>query len=391
MSSPESVANSSSSPSTPSSGYGTPLPSSFSAALPAPASNPISGPSLKKSHARKQPPGHIPRPCNAFILFRCDFVRQKKIPASVEHDHRNISRIAGKVWQEMSKAEKGPWLLLAEQEREKHQKAYPGYRYASSSQSNSQSKRKQGKDTVEGRSRARGPIRRRSSSCPPPGAMPVPPTVESYPSDIPHLPCTRDDLSRRPSKTVMYQVTRPHPQLLHSESPFLTLQDDHVYLANVTFQKDLPKNRLFEYGQVDPPKGMPGWDSAPPKPYLWNTPGAAPQPDFTPREPLTGNCQRQNISAHDLNHPHDWLPIMSSFTDPFSQTPPDVLGQDSYPASNAIYPASSALFSDDLLAPTQPIPIGFDHPDLALHNYDNDITRSLIPLSIDELLVPENN
>ncbi|KDQ31052.1 hypothetical protein PLEOSDRAFT_12123, partial [Pleurotus ostreatus PC15] len=79
---------------------------------------------------RKQPPGHVPRPCNAFILFRCDFVRQKKIPASVERDHRNISRIAGKVWREMSETEKAPWTSMAEKEREKHSQAHPGYRYA---------------------------------------------------------------------------------------------------------------------------------------------------------------------------------------------------------------------------------------------------------------------
>jgi hypothetical protein len=55
----------------------------------------------KKSHARKQPAGHIPRPRNAFILFRCLFVSQQAVPASVEKDHRNISRIAGKVWKSM--------------------------------------------------------------------------------------------------------------------------------------------------------------------------------------------------------------------------------------------------------------------------------------------------
>lgn len=55
----------------------------------------------KKSHARKQPAGHIPRPRNAFILFRCLFVSQQAVPASVEKDHRNISRIAGRVWKSM--------------------------------------------------------------------------------------------------------------------------------------------------------------------------------------------------------------------------------------------------------------------------------------------------
>src|SRR5882672_4482149 len=55
----------------------------------------------KKSHARKQPAWHIPLPRNTFILFRCLFVSQQAVPASVEKDHRNISRIAGKVWKSM--------------------------------------------------------------------------------------------------------------------------------------------------------------------------------------------------------------------------------------------------------------------------------------------------
>ncbi|KAI0308485.1 high mobility group box domain-containing protein, partial [Amylostereum chailletii] len=71
----------------------------------------------------------IPRPRNAFILFRCDFVAQKKVPASVEHDHRNISRIAGKIWQEMSERQRAPWVKMAEQEKEIHRRKYPGYRY----------------------------------------------------------------------------------------------------------------------------------------------------------------------------------------------------------------------------------------------------------------------
>ncbi|KDQ49739.1 hypothetical protein JAAARDRAFT_113690, partial [Jaapia argillacea MUCL 33604] len=83
----------------------------------------------RKSHARKQPPGHIPRPANAFILFRSDFVRKKKIPASVEHDHRNISRIAGKIWKAMEPEERKPWEVLAEEERRRHKEKYPGYRY----------------------------------------------------------------------------------------------------------------------------------------------------------------------------------------------------------------------------------------------------------------------
>ena len=87
----------------------------------------------KKSHSRKQPEGHIPRPRNAFILFRCDFVAQKKIPASVEPDHRNISRIVGRIWKAMSDEERRPWVEEARKEREKHKRLYPEYRYSPTS------------------------------------------------------------------------------------------------------------------------------------------------------------------------------------------------------------------------------------------------------------------
>jgi len=90
-------------------------------------------PSGKKSHARKQPEGHIPRPRNAFILFRCDFVAQKKIPASVEPNHRNISRIVGRIWKAMSDEDRRPWIEAATRERERHKRLYPQYRYAPSS------------------------------------------------------------------------------------------------------------------------------------------------------------------------------------------------------------------------------------------------------------------
>lgn len=92
-------------------------------------------PQTKKSHSRKQPDGHIPRPRNAFILFRCDFVAQKKIPASVEPDHRNISRIVGRIWKAMSDEDRRPWVEEAKKEREKHKRLHPEYRYSPASAS----------------------------------------------------------------------------------------------------------------------------------------------------------------------------------------------------------------------------------------------------------------
>ncbi|KDQ10887.1 hypothetical protein BOTBODRAFT_190207 [Botryobasidium botryosum FD-172 SS1] len=83
-----------------------------------------------KSHARKQSVDHIPRPKNAFILFRTDFVSQSKLTRGVESDHRNISKIVGQLWNELPAVERAKWERLAAAEKAAHKAKYPNYRYA---------------------------------------------------------------------------------------------------------------------------------------------------------------------------------------------------------------------------------------------------------------------
>ncbi|KDR71548.1 hypothetical protein GALMADRAFT_213842 [Galerina marginata CBS 339.88] len=163
----------------------------------------------RKSHARKQPLGHIPRPRNAFILFRCDFVRQKKIPESVENDHRNISRIVGKIWRQMSPLEKEPWTKMAEEEKINHYRIYPGYKFSSGL--STRKKIRRGDDiphevqndelTLD---EALYLALQRAASCPP-GTLHVPHVnlecLNGYGTRLK----TRDDLSRRPSRVTLYQ------------------------------------------------------------------------------------------------------------------------------------------------------------------------------------------
>lgn len=214
-----------------------------SSALPIPgiASSHQEGQPKKKSHARKQPPGHIPRPRNAFILFRCDFVFQKKVPHEIEKDHRNISRIAGRIWKEMSAEQQRPWVALAEAEKAEHVVKYPGYRYNPIHPHDSPGPREATLERGRKRRAAReepqcdsnslsGPeshgtpvgstthLHRRTSSCPPPGAIPVR-DLRDF-----HAFATQDDLSaRRPSSTTMYQVqptgTPQFPLHGHVETP----------------------------------------------------------------------------------------------------------------------------------------------------------------------------
>lgn len=195
-----------------------PSPATLDTALPIHGRTPVY-PGLiaasKKSHARKQPAGHIPRPRNAFIIFRCDFVKQKRVPESVENDHRNISRIVGRIWQEMSDAEKFPWVEMAQREKEQHAKKYPGYRYTPvGSHSSSKvrfgrkGKASDGGGEAERKKSPRMPqiqsLPRRPSSCPPPGSTAITPLTgfmqDSYGSPL----TTRDDLGRRLSRTTVY-------------------------------------------------------------------------------------------------------------------------------------------------------------------------------------------
>jgi hypothetical protein len=52
--------------------------------------------------SRQTDPEHIPRPRNAFILFRKQVVDSKLIPTSVEMRHQNVSIITAKMWAEVS-------------------------------------------------------------------------------------------------------------------------------------------------------------------------------------------------------------------------------------------------------------------------------------------------
>ncbi|KAJ7596841.1 hypothetical protein C8J56DRAFT_298696 [Mycena floridula] len=71
----------------------------------------------------------IPRPRNAFIIFRSEFY-QGKIKNTVERDHRHVSRILGHIWAQLPKEEKDEWKRKAEAEKAAHLKKYPGYRFS---------------------------------------------------------------------------------------------------------------------------------------------------------------------------------------------------------------------------------------------------------------------
>jgi len=80
------------------------------------------------SHTRRRArEGHIPRPPNAFIIYRSILCNSEKVAG--ERDHRNISRIAGECWRKLSPAERAPYHRQAELQKEIHISKYPNYKY----------------------------------------------------------------------------------------------------------------------------------------------------------------------------------------------------------------------------------------------------------------------
>lgn len=50
---------------------------------------------IRSSHAKKRDASYIPRPPNAFILFRSSFIRAQHIPGKIEGNHSALSKIIG--------------------------------------------------------------------------------------------------------------------------------------------------------------------------------------------------------------------------------------------------------------------------------------------------------
>jgi HMG (high mobility group) box len=97
---------------------------------------------LPPSSPSRRSGNRVPRPRNAFMIFRNEFWAEAKISRSVEHDHRHISRIIGHCWNQLPDAEKNKWRQKAEQEKLEHIMKYPGYRFTPNARTKKVIKRK---------------------------------------------------------------------------------------------------------------------------------------------------------------------------------------------------------------------------------------------------------
>ncbi|KAF8492682.1 high mobility group box domain-containing protein, partial [Gautieria morchelliformis] len=74
-------------------------------------------------------PGHVPRPPNAFILFRSHFCENHLIPQHQRVTQQMRSRVAAKLWGCMSLEEKTPWNDEAMKVKHEHKLRYPKFQY----------------------------------------------------------------------------------------------------------------------------------------------------------------------------------------------------------------------------------------------------------------------
>ncbi|KAI0261884.1 hypothetical protein BC834DRAFT_972451 [Gloeopeniophorella convolvens] len=84
---------------------------------------------VKPSHAKKRDAGHIPRPPNAFILFRSSFIKSERVPGNIEGNHSTLSKIIGIVWKTLPPEEREQWEKRAVQAQAEHRARYPDWRF----------------------------------------------------------------------------------------------------------------------------------------------------------------------------------------------------------------------------------------------------------------------
>ncbi|KAG6844181.1 hypothetical protein H0H87_009124 [Tephrocybe sp. NHM501043] len=83
----------------------------------------------RSSHGKRRDESYIPRPPNAFILFRSSFIRDQQVPGKVEGSHSNLSKIAGMVWKSLPQTERDEWEVKAQHALLEHRRRYPDWRF----------------------------------------------------------------------------------------------------------------------------------------------------------------------------------------------------------------------------------------------------------------------
>jgi len=97
-------------------------------------SPPLSSSDRRAIRNRLRDPDWVPRPRNAFIIFRCEFSRKHARDPSDSSDKssrsdKTLSKRAGEEWRHLSAAEREQYKTMAEQEKAAHALQNPDYRF----------------------------------------------------------------------------------------------------------------------------------------------------------------------------------------------------------------------------------------------------------------------
>ena len=94
-----------------------------------PSGDVLSPTRARSGHAKKKPENHIPRPPNAFILFRSHFIKSQHVSSDVETNHSTLSKIIGLTWQNLPPEERQTWHARAKIALEEHKRKFPQYTF----------------------------------------------------------------------------------------------------------------------------------------------------------------------------------------------------------------------------------------------------------------------
>ncbi|KAF9888099.1 hypothetical protein FE257_009235 [Aspergillus nanangensis] len=154
-----------------------------------------------------QPDPKIPRPRNAFILYRQHY-QAAVVAQNPGLANPDISKIIGEQWRKLPQETKDEWKALAEEEKARHQQQYPEYRYQP---------RRYGRDgTTRGSSSGISHNPPGSSVCSRCGGRVMNPPVSP---DTPFTPNSSSHSSRAPSLQETVTIRSYHCRAKDSDRP----------------------------------------------------------------------------------------------------------------------------------------------------------------------------
>ncbi|KAI0263764.1 hypothetical protein BC834DRAFT_1042660 [Gloeopeniophorella convolvens] len=94
---------------------------------------PLSSSDRRAIRNRMRDPGWVPRPRNAFIIFRCEYSRKHARDSSDGSDNKStdktLSKRAGEEWRRLSDEERQKYHIRASEEKAAHSSQNPDYRF----------------------------------------------------------------------------------------------------------------------------------------------------------------------------------------------------------------------------------------------------------------------